>query len=47
MKLDYSPKCVSWIYKKGQPELLVAMYVDAIIKWNILFMDKIHILISI
>jgi len=25
MKLDYSPKCVSWIYKKGQPELLVAI----------------------
>jgi len=25
MKLDYSPKCVSWIYKKGQPDLLVAV----------------------
>jgi len=27
MKLDYSPKCVSWIYKKGQPDLLVAVWV--------------------
>ena len=25
MKLDYSPKCVSWIYKQGQPDLLVAV----------------------